>query len=109
MFRVCKAWKLGLETASTNHLTILGSHLPLTLGGPDFSSLAELDLRGCTVASASALSALEKGPPLTSLSLGMDVGDLTGAVVQAVRDIKLTKLSLELSGRAPISAGKSPG
>lgn len=103
---VCKAWRAGLEGSYTK-LSIIDSPLPSTLGSR-FSSLTELDLLGSTIISTPALLSLQSGPglPLTSLALRLDVRDLTEGTAQALRDLDLIKLNLELGDRSPAGAGR---
>lgn len=90
---VCWAWKVGLEGVCTK-LTIIGEHLQLSFASR-FCSLRALDLRSFGPINTIHLRALD-GLPLITLVLNLTHEDLTEAAAQALRDMSLAQLDLEL-------------
>lgn len=98
LHKVCKDWKIGLETISPK-LTIASSHLPRCL--PDrFPVLKLLNLQSCKVLVTPKLIRELESLPLTHLALKIPALKITPMLTRDLHALGLTCLELELAGEA---------
>lgn len=90
----CKDWRVSLQSCTTQ-VAITGTPLPLSIA-TRFTNLTALDLRSCPSVSTAALAPLQ-GLPLASLSLEIEMRDLSMALLQSLRDLSLASLDLQFN------------